>query len=170
MVEKENIKPDFGRFLEEYQLFIWKLCNRYADGDLAVGLDHVQEITILLWLRFGKLRADAHPRQQEKWIGYIARDYFRSLSRRKKEPAEPFDETVHATDTSDADTPSSLLGEYLVCLAPSEREVVDLYVQGFKTKDIAQLLGISAAAVRQRLYRAVVHMRDYAGKKEPPTK
>ena len=47
MVEKENIKPDFGRFLEEYQLFIWKLCNRYADGDPDVGLDYVQEIQML---------------------------------------------------------------------------------------------------------------------------
>lgn len=167
MEEKEDIHQHFSSFLERHRLFIWKLSNRYADGDPVVGLDYVQDITTLLWLRYGKLRAGAHPWQEQKWIGYIARDYFRSLSRKKGGHLVPYDDDLPVTPfQGNEETPSDLLAEYMICLTPPEREAVDLYVQGYKAKDIAQLLGISPTAVRLRLHHAVLRMRAYAQKIE----
>ena len=162
MVEKENIKPDFGRFLEEYQLFIWKLCNRYADGDPDVGLDYVQEITTLLWLAYHKLRPGSSPRQTRKWISYIARDYFRTCSERKKPDIVTFSDLKTPLNVAlDDDNSVELRYESMECLNPSERRVVELFVEGYKPGEIAQTLGISANAARLRLHRAVEHMKEY---------
>lgn len=170
MEEQEDRHLLFSSFLDRHRLFIWKLCSRYADGDPAVGLDYVQEITILLWLRFHKLRPDAHPRQEEKWIRYIAKDCFRYLSWKKKIPLEPYDDDKPSpASLTPADKPADLLAEYMVCLTALEREAVDLYVEGYKTKEMAQILGISPSSVRQRLHRAMLRMKKYASVIDNPT-
>lgn len=167
MEEKENIKPDFISFLAKHKRFIWKLCDRYAGGNPDTGLDHVQEISILLWLRYGKLRHDSTPGQQRKWISYIARDYFRGLSKRKTVPVELYDDDNRfAIIPVDTDDLHERLEEYRECLSPSEKRVVDLYIEGFKANDIAAIIGADAAAVRQQFHRITVHMREYARKIE----
>ena len=164
MEEQEDKYLLFCSFLERHRRFIWNLCNRRADGDLAVGLDYVQEITILLWLQQDKLRPEATQQHERTWIKMIAHDYFRNLSQRKTIPVEPFDDdNLPAAAHTDDNSPARLLDEYMVCLPPPERQTVGLYVQGYKTKEIAQILETSAAAVRQRLHRAVGHMKKYAG-------
>lgn len=167
METHEDRYQRFVDFLERHRPFIWKLCNRYADGDPTVGLDYVQDISILLWLRQDKLRLHATPRQERYWISLIARDYLRS--QRKKIPVEPLDiDNLPVSAYTVDDTPSDLLHEYMVCLPPSEHQAVELYVQGYKAKEIALILGIGAVAVRQRLRRAVAHMREYAKKIDNP--
>lgn len=164
MESQEYIQPSFESFLERHRLFIWKLCNRYADGNPDVGLDYVQDITILLWLRFGKLRHDAHIRQEQKWINYIARDFFRTQSRHNKKTMEPFVEEQHSV--IEPESPSEILAEYLVCLTPPEYETVALYVQGYKINEIATLLDISLSTAKRRFQKAIEHMREYAQKIE----
>jgi RNA polymerase sigma-70 factor (ECF subfamily) len=52
--------------------------------------------------------------------------------------------------------------EALNCLAPFDRRVLFLYAYaGFKTDEIGTLLGVSGAAVRQRLYRARDRIRRH---------
>lgn len=165
MEQKEDREQKFSCFLDRHRLFIWKLCNRYGDGDLDVGLDHVQEITVLLWLRFDKLRPGAHLRQEQQWISFIARDYFRKVSRHKLPPLEPYDDDMPLPgQQGDAESPSELLDDYLVCLNPADREIIDHYIEGLDAKEIAQQMGTTAEAVRQRLHRAVVRMKEYARK------
>jgi RNA polymerase sigma factor (sigma-70 family) len=164
MKHKENIQPAFESFLERHRLFIWKLCNRYADGDPDVGLDYVQDISVLLWLRFGKLRKGVLPQQEQKWIHYIARDYFRSHSRHNKITLESYvEESLFVTEP---ENPSEILAEYLVCLTPPECDIINLYIQGFKVREVAQLLNISLSSTQRHLHNAIVHMREYAQKIE----
>ena len=166
MEEKKDIKPGIESFLEQHRLFIWKLCNRYADGELADGLDHVQEITILLWLRYHKLRPGASLRQQRKWISYIARDYFRKITERQRPDIVPFSHLggIPTVVSDDADTPSELLDDYLQVLDPSDRWLVECYVRGYRSHELAKVFSISAEAVRQRLHRAIGHIKEYAHK------
>lgn len=165
MEEKVNITPDFVKFLEQHRLYIWELCNRYADGNPEVGLNHVQEISTLIWIGYHKLRPGASPRQTRKWIKYIARDYFRKLSKRKRPDIVTFSEIkILPTLATDDDSPSELLLEYMECLNPSERRIVELFAEGYKPHEIAECLGISANAARIRLHRAVAHMKEYAKK------
>lgn len=160
----------FASFLERHRLFIWKLCNRYADGDPAVGLDYVQEIAILLWLRYDKLRPGVHPRQEQKWISFIARDFFRAHSQHPEEVLVPYDDDLSGGPRLDpSDSPSERLAEYLVCLTPDELATVNLYIQGFSARESALILGVGAASVRRRLRRAVLRMRDYAAAIENKT-
>ena len=162
MEQQEDIKPSFETFLERHRLFIWKLCNRYADGNPDEGLEYVQDITFLLWLRFGKLRSGSHPHQEQKWISFIARDYFRAQSRRNKGTMESFDEGKHIA--IEPESPSDILAQYMECLTNQEYEIIDLYVQGFKVKEMAQILDISLSTVQRRLRHAIVRMREYAQK------
>ena len=163
MKHKENIQHGFENFLERHRLFIWKLCNRYADGKPDVGLDYVQDISVLLWLRFGNLRSGVLPQQEQKWISYSARDYFRAQSRRNKKTWVAYEEHPLSLEP---ESPSEILAEYLVCLTPLEHKIVDLYVQGFKVREIAQILDISLSSIHRHFHCAIVHMREYAQKIE----
>jgi RNA polymerase sigma factor (sigma-70 family) len=49
-------------------------------------------------------------------------------------------------------------------LSPSDREVLYLFdVAGFKTDEIGQMLGVRGSAIRQRLSRARVRLRQAYG-------
>ena len=52
-----------------------------------------------------------------------------------------------------------LPGEYMASLTDRERQIVILLGQGFAPKQIARLLGLRPATVRQRVHRA----REKAG-------
>ena len=167
MEEKKNIKADFGSFLVEHKHFIWKLCDRYAGGDPDRGLDYVQDISILLWLGYAKLRPDATLTQQRRWINYIARDYFRGLSKRKKVPIQLYgDANRFATIPADTDDCSEYLEVYMECLSSAEKKILNLYFDGFKAKEIAVILGTNATVVRQQIHRITEHMKEYALKIE----
>ena len=163
MEKKEDIKPDFGSFLERHRPFIWKLCNKYADGNLDVGLDYVQEVTTILWTRYHCLREGSTLEQESSWIKYIVREYFNKLSQRKKPDIVTFSDLrslpVVIVENSHL---SELLADYMECLTPQERAVADLYVQGYSLIEMAKILEISPEAARQRLHRAIAHMSEYA--------
>ena len=82
---------------------------------------------------------------------------------------DPLEDTA-ASDTGDPAEQSELRGRLLAALEslpPSQREVVLLHdLEGWRHREIADLLGTSEGAVRVRLHEARRRLRAALGEKE----
>ncbi len=138
-------------------------------GDVAASEDIAQEVFLGVWPRLGELR---NPHSFLPWLRQYtrntARQYVRGRRRRQTRIAEGAgDDLVMAAD----DRPSpcealehaeerSFLLEAIAALPDPTREAVLLYYrEGESAQQVARLLGVSEAAVKQRLHRAREFLR-----------
>ena len=95
------------------------------------------------------------------WLYRVARnravDEFRRKRRVQREAELPEEQIPVSEDQS----LGVAVWHALEQLAPTDREVLYLHaVAGFKTKEVAAMLGVKGSAVRQRLYRARERFRQ----------
>jgi RNA polymerase sigma-70 factor (ECF subfamily) len=98
-----------------------------------------------------------------QWLFRVAHnraiDEFRRL--RRTRPDTEALEAVPVSDRSDGDLD---VRRVMALLEPLDREALELFVvHGYKTEEIGQIMGVSGAAVRQRLYRAREKFRTLYG-------
>jgi RNA polymerase sigma-70 factor (ECF subfamily) len=98
-----------------------------------------------------------------QWLFRVAHnravDEFRRLKR-----ARPDSEALEAIPVSDEHDGDLEVRRVMALLEPLDREVLELFVvHGYKTHEIGHILGVSGAAVRQRLYRAREKFRRLYG-------
>ncbi len=127
--------------------------RHHADAE-----DVAQEAFLKAWQSLDTLRV---PRRFGGWVVTIARNIARTQLNRRRHEAENLEqyrtETAMARNLSDSDARDArreLLPVLVAELPESDRELVLLrYQGGKKTREIAELLAISHAAVRKRLER-----------------
>ncbi|MBR4606752.1 MAG: sigma-70 family RNA polymerase sigma factor [Lachnospiraceae bacterium] len=123
------------------------------DEDVA---DAMQETIMTCWEKMGTLKED---RYFKAWVTKILINECYDLIRGRKGVTyvEEIPEIADDREKSDLEWKEALavLGEEY------RLPVVLYYVQGFQTKEIAKLMGISDAAVRTRLSRAREQLRKY---------
>lgn len=121
-----------------------------------------------------KLDECRDPKRFAAWLMRIVRNRaLNVLEGRARRQGEPLEEEAMAAGMADIDDPSrraeqSELRERLLAalgrLPPSQREVVLLHdLEGWKHREIADLLGTSEGAVRVRLLQARRHLRTELG-------
>jgi RNA polymerase sigma-70 factor (ECF subfamily) len=134
-------------------------------GDAVKAGDAVQEAFLKAWQ---KLAALDDPRRFAGWLGGITRNVAIDLRRRKSRPAEDR-EMGEAMDRRGESDPAAALdrderrGQIEAALASLEQvsrsAVVLRYYDGLSSREIGELLGITAAAVDMRLNRARQQLR-----------
>ena len=168
----------FEALVIRYQARVYRLaCRLTSDTDAP---DVLQDTFLQVYRHLPGFRGDS---QFSTWLYRIATNVALMLRRtRARRPAEPLDAYMPAFDDSGilAHTPAELqvaahAEEFLDrrLLADKAREAIarlpGLYRDAFvlrdleelSTADVAQVLGIEAAAVRQRVHRARVLLRGY---------
>lgn len=123
--------------------------------------DAAQEAFVRLYARWPRIK---HHDSPAAWVRRVAinkaRDNFRSESRRQRR-----EERVMGTPRNDIETASSVAGDdevrrLLLELPSRQREVAALfYVEDRPIGDIADMLGLSAGAVKFHLNRARSNLR-----------
>jgi len=149
-VPEAQAQPDdqLLQLIEQYERPLYNfLLTLLRDSDLA--LDCAQDTFLRAYENLRK-----HRPVNSSWLYTVARnramDHFRQ--QRRIEPNDDKLEQVPVTFAAD-----SILGVQQVMeqLSPADREVLYLYdMAGFKTDEIAEMLGVRSTAVRQRLSRA----------------
>jgi RNA polymerase sigma factor (sigma-70 family) len=133
--------------------------------NVAASEDIAQESFLAAWAGLKKLR---NPASFLPWLRQLTRNQAH-LWRRSHEREIPdslslsavLDSRPTAHDTLLADEEQRVLGEVLDALPDDAREVLVLYYrEESSTKQVAALLGISDAAVRQRLSRSRAMIRE----------
>ena len=155
----------FTALAQRYGEAVWWIAMSTLE-DAAEAHDATQDAFLRAWLRLPDLRS---VERFEPWLYQIARNAARDLRRRRA--------TRHRTAEATRDLPTSSvpspqlileqselrdqLSQSLDGLPAEQREIIVLRDGGqHSTQEIADLLGISEAAVRKRLSRARQRMRE----------
>ena len=146
----------YTEMLERYRPLVWRMCWFRARGNWDRCNDLVQEVSIALWLHFDALRPDATPAEKRAWIYWQCRSTLDLQRRLQKPPMQPLTTLLEET-VADEDTRHTQeeIEELMAALSPEEQRLVSLYLEGYKTKEIANLMNLSHDTVYQRMHRAV---------------
>ena len=157
LVHKAKRKdPDaFTALMNAYMQHLYKTAKAILMNDEGAA-DAIQETILTCWEKMGTLKED---RYFKAWVTKILINECYNLIRGRKGVTyvEEIPEIPDDREESDLEWKEALavLGEEY------RLPVVLYYIQGFQTKEIAKLMGISDAAVRTRLSRAREQLRKY---------
>lgn len=137
-------------------LYRW-LMRLVRDETLAEDL--LSEVFLDVWRQAASFEARS---SVSTWLLAIAR--YKALSARRRRPDAELDATIASTVADPADDPeavlqkkdrSEFLRHSLDRLSPEHGEVIDLvYYHGKSVKDAAEIIGISEATVKTRMFYA----------------
>lgn len=151
---KNGDKAAFTQLMEEHGLALYKVAKAILKNDDDVA-DAMQETALTCWEKLGTLRNDEY---FKTWLIKILINHCNTIysERRNLLTDEDLPETVSFENGYE----HAEWNEFLNTLDEKYRIVAMLfYVEGFKTKEIAQILEISEETVRVRLSRARRMMR-----------
>ena len=148
--------PDaFIALMNAYMQHLYKTARAILMNDEDAA-DALQETVMTCWEKMGMLKEEQF---FKTWVTKILINECYSLMRERKGVTYVEELPEIPDDRKESDLEWK---EALAVLSEEYRVVVVLYyVQGFQSKEIARMLGISDAAVRTRLTRAREQLKKY---------
>ncbi len=152
-----SIDEQLNRLISDHERALYNFLLALV-RDPEVALDCAQDTFLRAYENLQKNRPVNAP-----WLFKVARnramDEFRRGSKFRPE-SDPTD-AVQVHEPTDRNL---AVRQAFSELSPSDREVLYLFdVAGFKTDEIGQMLGVRGSAIRQRLSRARVRLRQAYG-------
>ena len=157
---KERDPDAFTELMESQKYVLYKTARAILDNDEDAA-DAIQDTILTCWEKLDLLKENQFFRA---WITKILINKCTDLLRMRKRVVyvEEYPEIPAKEEVSDAEWK-----ELLAILDEEHRLVVTLYyAQGFRTKEIARILGITDSAVRSRLARARERVKKYCQEAE----
>ncbi len=155
---KKGDKAAFTELMEEQGPSLYKIAKAILKNDDDVA-DAMQETALACWEKLGTLKND---HLFKTWLTRILLNNCNSIYRDRQHLLS--DEHWPESDSLENGYEHAEWDEFLNTLEEKYRIVVMLfYVEGFKTKEIAQILELSEGTVRVRLTRAREMMRRQYG-------
>jgi RNA polymerase sigma-70 factor (ECF subfamily) len=137
----------------------------YRWRDEALAEDLLSDVFLDVWRQAASFEGRS---SVSTWLLAIAR--YKALSARRRRPDAELDETIASTVADPADDPevvlqkkdrSERLRHSLERLSPEHGEVIDLvYYHGKSVKDAAEIIGISEATAKTRMFYARRKLAD----------
>lgn len=149
----------FARLIDTHRSMVCSIALSIVH-DVPTSEDVAQDVFLAAWQQLGSLR---NPASLVPWLRQITRN--RATDRRRTRPVaslleEPTAEGTPETTALDHER-SAVLREVLSTLPDEAREVILLYYrEGRSVRQVARLLDLSEAAVKQRLSRARKRIRE----------
>jgi RNA polymerase sigma-70 factor (ECF subfamily) len=141
-----------------YRVRVYRWLLRLVD-DEALAEDLLSEVFLDVWRHAASFEVRS---SLSTWLLAIAR--YKALSTRRRRTDAELDEATVSTVPDTADDPeiflqkknrAEALRQSLPRLSPEHREVIDLaYYHGKSVKEIAEIVGISEATVKTRMFYA----------------
>ena len=137
---------DLAHLLDENAATLARIARHYArPGEQD---DLLQEMTIALWRGLDRFEGKS---QLSTWVYRVAINTALQYVRRRHVPTEPLKAEPHAA--SGMDEALRYLEEFLAALAPVNRAILLLELEGVGKQDIAEVMGLSPGAVAVRMTR-----------------
>ena len=141
-----------------YRVALYRWLLRFVD-DGALAEDLLSEVFLDVWRQAASFEARS---SVSTWLLAIA--CYKALSARRRRTDAELDEATVSTVPDIADDPevtlqkknrAEALRQSLLLLSPDHREVIDLaYYHGKSVKEIAEIVSISEATVKTRMFYA----------------
>jgi RNA polymerase sigma-70 factor, ECF subfamily len=156
----------FEALVRRHQVAVIRLCvGMLGDGHAAE--DAAQDVFFSAWRSLGQFRGDA---QFSTWLYRIATNQCLRSIRRRPPPVTQLPEDLPAGESGaphsrlEAAEATAAVSAAVARLSPEQRVALLLrQVEGLSYDQIAEVLGVSMAAVKSRIYHARVELaRDLA--------
>ena len=164
----------FSALVKKHQKRVHALAWRKT-GDFHVAEEITQDTFLKAYQKLSTLK---EPQKFAGWLYVIAANYCKMWMRKKRLPTQSLEDTsseelektaysgyiIEENKRTTAETQREVVKKLLANLQESERTVITLYYLGEMTyEEISEFLGVSVAAIKNRLYRA----RQRLKKEEP---
>ena len=155
----------FSALVEKYQRSVHALAWRKI-GDFHIAEDITQDTFLKAYQRLSTLK---EPQRFASWLYVIAANHCSTWLRKKRLWTESLENTssgqvekatysgyvIAENERITAESQREVVKELLAKLQESERTVITLYYLGeMSYEEISEFLGVSVAAIKNRLYRA----------------
>lgn len=150
--QKENdMECEFSQLVRAHKSTIYTVCYMFSKDADEVN-DLFQEILVNLWRGFDKFEGRSDIRT---WFYRVSLNTCISIDRKKKRnKAIPLSMDINLYEDNDADTRQvKMLYDRISRLAPFDRAIVLLWLEGIAYDEIGQIVGISAKNVSVKLVR-----------------
>ncbi len=153
-MRKEKYVPDARRAVHEYGSSLYRLCSVMM-GNRDDAEDAVQECFLKYVEKAPQFNDDEH---EKAWLIRVASNTCKDMLRKRKH--QSFVSLDEIRNLGVCEDNAQILG-MLVSLEEKYRIVIHLhYVEGYKAREIAPMLGITEAAVKKRLQRGRDALRE----------
>jgi RNA polymerase sigma factor (sigma-70 family) len=152
---------DYKSFMRRHQEAVWRVCYDYARGDIPRCEDMVQEVWIMLWLKFDTMTSHTEW-QQRVWVRRVTHSVLVDLYRKKHPDLEPVTEEMVAYVSSKESDVAECIDDLFSALTPDEQRLMTMRLEGYTTEEIAASFNIEQNAVYQRVNRIMNKLRQYA--------
>lgn len=148
----------FKDLIHRQRDLIWRVCSSYKLSAAWTTEDAFHEVLCDLWRGFGTFNRRS---SESTWVYRIATNTMNSLARKKgNQPTAPPPEG-HGPVYRDDDYRD--LVELIEATPEPDRTIIKAHAQGYGYKEIAEITGLSIAAVSMRLTRALRKLRKMYG-------
>ena len=145
------MEREFSQLVKAHKSTIYTVCYMFSKNADEVN-DLFQEILVNLWRGFDKFEGRSDIRT---WFYRVSLNTCISIDRKKKRnKAIPLSMDINLYEDNDADTRQvKMLYDRISRLAPFDRAIVLLWLEGIAYDEIGQIVGISAKNVSVKLVR-----------------
>jgi RNA polymerase sigma-70 factor (ECF subfamily) len=150
-------KQNFIRVVNDHQGIVKSLCKAYY-GRYEDQKDAYQDIILQLWKSFETFRGES---QLSTWIYRVSLNTLLTKVRneRNKIITEPLPISDLTTPTAMADDDRELLSIVMQSLKDVDKAIVILYLEGYKNKEISEMLDLTPTNVSTRLNRVTTELK-----------
>ncbi len=152
---------DYKSFMRRHHEAVWRVCYDYARGDIPRCEDMVQEVWIMVWLKFDTMTSHTEW-QQRVWVRRVTHSVLVDLYRKKHPDLEPVTEEMVAYVSSKESDVAECIDDLFSALTPDEQRLMTMRLEGYTTEEIAASFNIEQNAVYQRVNRIMNKLRQNA--------
>lgn len=151
-------KQHFIQIISANQGIIRSLCKAYY-ASLEDKKDAYQDIILQLWKSFDGFRGES---EISTWIYRVSLNTLLSKVRKEKSRiiTEPLSTPDQMTPVAMADDDRELLHIVMQSLKDVDKAIVILFLEGYKNREIAQMLNLTATNVSTRLNRVKTELKE----------
>lgn len=144
----DPIDQAFAHVLSSNRAALMRIARRYAGPQ--DWQDLLQEIHLQLWRSYQGFAGRA---QLATWVYRVALNTALSQCRKPRRVHQPLEQVAETGDAGVPGDPMHVLEEFLAELDPLQRSVLVLDLEGLGREQIADVLGLSPAAIAVRMTR-----------------
>lgn len=133
---------------------IWRVCRGFSLGKAWTVEDMMQEVFIALWRSRRHFRGDC---SESTWVYSVAVKTLCALCRKHSNRPAPIEDTVPEPAT--VDSGEWHLRMFIDSLGEPDSLILNAHLDGFDNDKIAEMTGLSMAAVASRIYRGKQQIR-----------
>lgn len=141
----------FLDLLDQHRRAIDKLCRKFARGNEMDYEDLRQEAIVNLWIGWKKYRPLC---RSVTWVWRIVLNTCISWQRRNSR--HQICDNILCVDYPEDSTGASMrqeLSELIALLPEKDQRLIELYLDGWKLQEIAQMLSTTETNIQTRIYR-----------------